>query len=112
MLRKILGLVRPEFQQRHKRTRVKILRISRVFCDAKLTLGDRIYVGPNCMIKAEGCISIGDGSILAPEVVILSSTHDYNAGALLPFDVYERHRKVTIGRAVWIGYRALICLGV
>ena len=55
---------------------------------------------------------MGAGSILAPEVVILSSTHDYKLGDLMPYDVYDQHRPITIGAGVWIGYRAMICPGV
>ncbi|MBL3563680.1 acyltransferase [Rhodovulum sulfidophilum] len=64
------------------------------------------------MINAQGGVTLGDGTILAPEVVILSSSHDYKQGALLPYDVYDVRRPVEIGRGVWLGYRAMICPGV
>lgn len=112
LLRHALSLVRPDFQRRYMARSVKLHRSSRIFHGERLTLGRHIYVGPRCMINAEGGMSIGDGTVLAPEVVILSSTHDYRSGERLPFDVYDVHRPVTIGKAVWIGYGAMICPGV
>ncbi|MEW6037065.1 MAG: hypothetical protein AB1648_02260 [Pseudomonadota bacterium] len=52
---------------------------SRVFYGDKLTLGRYVYVGPGCTLSG---IGIGDGTVLAPDVVILSSTHDYRSGEL------------------------------
>ena len=112
VLRRLLSLMRPEFQRNYAARSVKIHRSTRVFCHENLMLGRHIYIGPDCMINAEGGVQIGDGTILAPNVVILSSTHDYRTGELLPFDIYDLHRPVTIGKAVWIGYGAMICPGV
>jgi len=64
------------------------------------------------MLNAQGEISIGDGTILGPEVVVLSSSHDFRSGELLPYDIYDVERPVEIGRGVWIGYRAMIAPGV
>jgi maltose O-acetyltransferase len=71
-----------------------------------------VYIGPKCFINAEGGVHLGEGSILAPEVVILSSSHAYKVSSLLPYDVYDEHRPVKIGAGVWIGYRSMICPGV
>lgn len=64
------------------------------------------------MLNAQGGISIGQGTIFGPEVVVLSSTHDYRVGGLLPYDKFDRQKPVSIGRGVWVGYRAMICPGV
>ena len=95
-----------------------MLRFVKCDCSARLihpdrlTLGRYIYIGPNCVINAQGDVSLGDGTILGPEVVILSSSHDYKQGSLLPYDVYDSQRPVEIGRGVWLGYRAMVCPGV
>lgn len=91
---------------------VKCASSTRIFHTSNLRLGRFIYIGPNCNINAQGGVSIGDGTILAPEVVILSSSHDYKRGSMLPYDVFDDNRAVEIGKGVWIGYGAMICPGV
>jgi len=111
-LRNILDRIRPRFRRDYLSAHVKCDRSARVFHPNRLCLGSYIYIGPHCSINAQGGIRIGDGTILAPEVVILSSSHDYREGELLPFDIYDVHRPVEIGSGAWIGYRAMICPGV
>lgn len=64
------------------------------------------------MINGEGGVTIGNGTILSDEVVILSSMHRYAGATLLPYDEVTLLREVAIGDYVWIGYRALILPGV
>lgn len=77
-----------------------------------LTLGDYVHVGSNCYLDAEGGIQIHDGAILGPNIVILSSSHNYRQSKMLPYDEVQINRSVSIGRGVWIGWGAMICPGV
>ena len=77
-----------------------------------LSIGSYVYLGPSCNIDAEGGIEIRDGAILGPHIVILSSSHNYKQTNMLPYDENQIHRKVVIGRGVWIGWGAIICPGV
>lgn len=77
-----------------------------------ITLGDYVRIGPGCIINGEGGVEIGDGTILGPRVVILSSTHEYMQENLLPYHAKSEMRPVKIGRGVWIGWGAQIVPGV
>jgi acetyltransferase-like isoleucine patch superfamily enzyme len=81
-------------------------------CPNMISIGDYCRIGPQCRLEGKGGIEIGDGTILAPEVLILSSTHNYNQEEWLPYNEVDYAKHVTIGRGVWIGYRALILPGV
>lgn len=78
----------------------------------RIQLGAWVRIGKRCYFNGEGSITIGDGTVFAPEVVILSSTHRYDQENYLPFDQHDEFRKVTIGRGVWVGHRAMIVPGV
>lgn len=108
----LLEYFRPSFLREYRKRDIKIHRSTKIFVQKEFSIGQYSYIGPNCFINAEGGISIGAGTIIAPEVAILSSTHAYKQGNLMPYDIYDEHRKVTIGRGVWVGYRAMICPGV
>ena len=56
---------------------------------------------------------MGDGCILAPEVMVFSRSHNFDHDAqALPFDNVVLVAPVHIGRYVWIGTRAIILPGV
>lgn len=78
----------------------------------RLVLGEYVRLGPNCKIDAEGEVEIKKGTILGPNVVILSSSHEYNNTELLPYSSKDQKRKVVIGKGCWIGYGAMISPGV
>lgn len=112
MLRKLLSKLRGRYRRKFLKRMVKCHRSARLFHLDRLQLGKYIYIGPNCNINAQGGVSIADGAILAPEVVVLSSSHDFRHGSLLPYDVFDREMPVEIGAGVWIGYGAMICPGI
>lgn len=112
VIRRVLSNLRPRFRRDYLSVGVKCDRSVRIFHPEYLHLGQYIYIGPNCVLNAQGKIRVGDGTIFGPEVVVLSSNHDFRIGNLLPYDIYEIERPVFIGAGVWIGYRALIGAGV
>lgn len=77
-----------------------------------ITIGKYCRIGMECHIDGEGIVNIGDGTILAPRVVILSSSHDYKNAALLPYGIEDKKLPVSIGRGCWIGWGAMIRPGI
>lgn len=71
-----------------------------------------VRVGPDCFIDGKGGVTISKGAILATGVVILSSSHNYKSLESIPYGGDDVCKSVTIGRAVWIGHRAMILPGV
>lgn len=78
----------------------------------RIKLGNHVYMGPRCFINGQGRVEIGDGSILAPGVVILSSSHDCSDERLLPYSLDNVMAPVVVGRGVWIGWGALLLNGI
>lgn len=111
-LQTIYHLLLPRFRRDYLRRGIKMDPSVNIIASDCFDIGRYVYIGPKCFINAEGGVHLGEGSILAPEVVILSSSHDYKAANLLPYDIYDEHRPVRIGAGVWIGYRSMICPGV
>jgi maltose O-acetyltransferase len=77
-----------------------------------ISLGNKVYIGPNVLLDGRGGITIGDNTTLGFNVVILSANHDYQSNDL-PYEhnVYI-HKPVVIGHNVWIGGNVLIVPGV
>lgn len=117
-----MGTLKKLFRRLTSNQRDKRLRISenkthvsdtaRFTFPYKIKIGSWVRISKRCYLNGEGGITIGDGTILAPEVVILSSTHRHKQDKYLPYDEYDEFRPVTIGRGVWIGHRAMIVPGV
>lgn len=80
----------------------------------KISLGDNVWIGKGADFDDAGGIEIGNGVIMAPEVVIYSRTHNFNSNDLkaLPFDNIMLIALVVIKDYVWIGRRAMIMPGV
>lgn len=76
-----------------------------------LTLGNHIYIGPECYLQARGGITIGDHSILGSRVVIMSHNHDFLTPTSLPYDEKEILLPVFVGQYVWVGMGSMICPG-
>lgn len=78
----------------------------------RLKLGRWIHIGPQGFIECKGGVVIGDGSILSSRVVILSSTHEYRSSEMIPYGGEDKLGQVSLGKAVWVGYGAMILPGV
>jgi acetyltransferase-like isoleucine patch superfamily enzyme len=76
-----------------------------------ISIGEYCRIGIHCYLEGKGGIQIGDGTIFAPEVVVLSSSHDYDF-SLIPYGPQDKKECVKIGRGVWVGYGAKIGRGV
>jgi len=83
-----------------------------VFVNRKgVKLGEYIYIGPKCYIDGLGGVSIGDGTVLGPNVTILSASHLYDQVDCLPYNKINEFRPVHIGRGCWLGWGAMIVPG-
>ncbi|WP_346355412.1 acyltransferase [Azotosporobacter soli] len=78
----------------------------------RVRIGESVYIGPDVYLSGRGGLNIEAHSIVAPEVLILTSLHNYKSARMIPYDEVELLRPVTIERCVWIGMRAIIMPGV
>lgn len=106
---------------RRKKQRLELLSLDKpVYIDntAKFNFHERIKIGkycrigPNCHLDGEGGINVGDGSIFGPKVSILSSSHNYQEGNLLPYGFIDVKRPVIIGKGCWLGWGVMVVPGV
>ena len=73
-------------------------------------IGDGSGIGVNCSIH--GPLTIGDNVMMGPDVVILTSNHNF-ANIDIPMSKQGFSLKpVVIGNDVWIGTRSIILPGV
>lgn len=77
-----------------------------------LVIGNRVGISQNCFIAIRGSISIGDYTIIGPNVSIFSENHIFEDVEIPIVDQGEKRNDVTIGKNVWIGTRATILSGV
>jgi maltose O-acetyltransferase len=83
----------------------------RAIFGSRLELGDRATLGINCY--AQGPISIGDDSMIGPDVMLYTRNHRHDRTDVpMNRQGYEDYRKIVIERDVWIGARAIILPGV
>lgn len=81
-------------------------------CDygTNIYLGDRVYMNFGCVILDCAKVTIGERTLLGPNVHLYAATH--------PTDPRVREggrelaRPISIGRNVWIGGGSIICPGV
>ena len=78
----------------------------------RISIGKYCRIGPRCHLDGEGELTIKDGTILAPEVALLTGSHNYKQSKLLPYDENDKLEPIIIGAGVWIGFRAMILSGV
>lgn len=75
-----------------------------------ITIGNDVYINFGCTLLDCGQISIGNNTLIGPNVSMYSANHSLDAderiaGALIPKDIH-------IGNRVWIGGGSIILAGV
>jgi acetyltransferase-like isoleucine patch superfamily enzyme len=82
---------------------------SRVVCPERVKRGRGSYPGdmPGCYIQAINAIEIGDYSIFAPNVGLISANHDPHC-----LDRHLPAPPIRIGSHCWVGMNAVILPGV
>ena len=87
----------------------RILSGTRLLGKANICIAERVYIGEECVITASSPISIGNDTMIATRVMIVTGTHDYNQNPMWKLAV---SRPISIGNHVWIGVGAMILPGV
>jgi maltose O-acetyltransferase len=80
----------------------------RLYSTRNLTIGPHAVVDRDCVLDNRGGIQIGENVNLAPEVMILTASHDPDDGQA--FSAYLR--PVVVEDYAWLATRALILPGV
>lgn len=84
---------------------------SSVTVASKISIGRNVWesfaVSGDCYIQGGNGIKIGDDTIFAPGVKIISANHDPNN-----FSKWKKADPITIGKRCWIGTNAVILAGV
>ena len=75
-----------------------------------IVIGDNSGIGVNCSIH--GPLTIGDNVMMGPEVVILTSSHNFDNIYIPMLKLGSSIKSVVIGNDVWIGTRSIILPGV
>lgn len=75
-----------------------------------ISIGDDVYINFGCIILDCGQVSIGNNTLIGPNVGLYSGNHTLDAqermaGGLIPKDIH-------IGNRVWIGGNAILLPGV
>lgn len=78
-------------------------------CGKNVTLEKNVSLGANITFYKTATITVGEYTMIANDVIIHTSTHDYN---LHPMWLKRIDRPVKIGKHVWIGTGAIILPGV
>jgi len=74
-----------------------------------IEIGQRVFIGNGASVTALTNVTIGDDTMIAPEVMILTATHNLKNHPMWKETII---RPVSIGKHVWIGARAIILPGV
>lgn len=73
---------------------------------AGLSIGQNVFINYNCSMMAVGRIIIEDDVQIGPNVMIVTTNHDFNHREVV------LHAPVIIKKGAWIGGRSLILPGV
>ncbi len=73
-----------------------------------ITIGKDVFINSGCHFQDQGSITIGDGSLIGHNVVLVTINHDLN-----PKENRKNHyAPIKIGSHVWIGSNATVLPGV
>ena len=78
---------------------------------ASLSIGEKVGIGNRCQIVSHKSITIGDGTVLAPGVMIFDHNHVYDKVEGVKQREFE-DGEVVIGRNSWIGAGSIILKNV
>jgi maltose O-acetyltransferase len=76
-----------------------------------VVIENNVHIGNNAYLDGRGGIFIGENTHISRNLVIHSSSHNYQ-GIRLPFDDTYNFKPVVIERNVWIGTNVIIIPGV
>jgi maltose O-acetyltransferase len=73
-------------------------------------VGDDVFFNFNCVVLDVGKVTLGDRVLIGPNVQLYAATHPIEAKPRGEF--WEFGKAITIGNDVWIGGSSVICPGV
>ena len=76
----------------------------------KMHIGKNCYIAHDVWINAGGELYMGDNSIIGPKCVIATSKHESDAEGYITH--HSTHRRINIGRGVWLAANAVLTDGV
>jgi maltose O-acetyltransferase len=80
------------------------------FIGSDVTIGDDVFLNARVFIDASAHVDIGPSCWIAPEVMILTTSHRIGSGSKRAgIEVYE---PVTVEEGCWLGARAVLLPGV
>ena len=82
-----------------------------IYYSENLRLGNHVRIGEGAFLFCKGGITIGDNTQISRNVLIYSSNHDVNGGAI-PYNDQYVNKAVIIGKSVWIGMNVVITPGI
>lgn len=89
-----------------------IMRGTEIVAPKHVRIGSRVYVGRNCAFYGWGGLEIGDGALIAREVLILTRNHLYRDSSKPIREQGHSYAPVAVGSGAWIGARVVLLPGV
>lgn len=83
-----------------------------VFCPWDLRVGTNTTIGARCTLTAYGGLKIGNDVRIAPNVMILTTDHEYTDAKNLIRNQGFKQGSIEIGNDVWLGGNVVIVKGV
>lgn len=83
-----------------------------IFHEKNISIHDNVRVGRDYFLMGIGGIEVGEGTIISRNVCIHSGNHNYKSVEYIPYDNNYDKRKITIGKAVWIGQNVSVLPGI
>lgn len=71
-----------------------------------LEVGENVFINYNCSMMAAGGIVIEDNVQIGPNVMLVTTNHDFSRRDIVT------HKPITLRKGAWIGGRSLILPGV
>lgn len=79
--------------------------------ESLIEIGNDVFLGNGCKLIVFSHLSIGRGTLIAPEVLIVDTKHNFGHGIILRNSGVNT-KSINIGDNVWIGAKSLILPGV
>lgn len=76
----------------------------------RVTFGSHLFINANLMILGSGIVSIGDNTLIGPDVRLYTVNHPLDVE--LRREGWERAFPITIEADVWLGGSVVVCPGV
>ena len=105
---------RKKIEFKNKGNNVHIMEDCMFVSPENISIGDNVYIGDRNRFYAFSDISIGNGTILAHNIEIMTRNHNYDGEGLesIPYDKKYILKPVVIEDNVWICSNVLIVPGV